>query len=460
MSLSALRGKTGAAGTWTRFVRYLPVAWSLGFAVACGTTPASVDPASDDMALAAAEQERLLEEVNRASREIQDRVRVAREHGNLLTELEALRSLDAESEASSDMVRGVLALMLSQLSATIGNYADAILYSGRGAPPNEVAVDSSLAESLRRATPTPAIEAIRRVAFSRQVIMINEAHHDPRHRAFTIQLLEAMYEEGFRYFAAETLSEADTALVERGYPTAESGAYTVEPVYGSLVRTALRLGYSVIAYESVSDFTADERERGQAANLQSRILKADPQAKIIVHAGYGHIYNAPLETVIPMAVRFRELTGIEPFSIDQTVMTERARPDLEHPLFRLVADEGRIQGPTIFVRDGEPWSTAPKFQDATLFHPRATLDRGRPTWLSIGGRRTPHPVPADLVPDGVHALVRVWPIDEPPEAIPVDQVEVNPTGPRPVLFLAAGTYRIEAQTAEGSPLGVTQAQVP
>lgn len=412
------------------------------------------------MTLAAAEQERLLEEVNRVGREIQDRVRVAREHGNLLTELEALRSLDAESEASSDMVRGVLALMLSELSATIGNHADAILYSGRGDPPYEGAVDSSLAQSLGSSMPTPAIDAIRKVASSRQAIMINEAHHDPRHRAFTMQLLEAMYEEGFRYFAAETLYEADTALAERGYPTAASGAYTVEPVYGSLVRTAIRLGYSVIAYESVNDRTGDERESGQAANLQSRILTADPQAKVIVHAGYGHISKARLEAVVPMAVRFRELTGIEPFSIDQTVMTERARPDLEHPLFRLAIDEGRIEGPTIFLLDGEPWSAAPKLQDATLFHPRATLDRGRPTWLSIGGRRTARPVPADLVPNGVHALVRVWPADEPPEATPVDQVEVKPTGPRPVLFLAAGTYRIEAQTVEGSPLGVTQAQVP
>jgi len=451
------------SGIWTALVRCAPTL-GLIFALSCAAPSVRNDPESGDMAVAAAEQERLLEEVNRIAHVIEDRVREAREQGNMLTELEALRSLDSEEQASSEMIRNVLALKLSELSATIGNYGDAIRYADRDDSTEPVVVDPVPVEALGRALPVAlpvrAIEAIRELASSRRVIMINEAHHDPRHRAFTMQLLEAMYDEGFRYFAAETLNEADTALAERGYPTAESGFYIVEPVYGSLVRTAIRLGYTVIPYESTNDLTADEREREQAANLQSRILKADPQAKVIVHAGWGHIFEAPVEGVVPMAVRFRELTGIDPFTIDQTIMRERARPELEHPLLRSALEEGRIEGPTIFVRDGHPLSLAPESVDATLFHPRASLSRGRPTWLSIGGRRVAHSVPTALVPSGVHALVRAWPVDEPSEAIPIDQVEVTSTGPRPALLLEAGTYRVEAQTAAGDLLGVTQMKVP
>jgi hypothetical protein len=290
--------------------------------------------------------------------------------------------------------------------------------------------------------------------------MINEAHHDPRHRAFTLQLLEALREEGYRYFAAETLYAADTALTERGYPTAESGAYAVEPVFGSLIRAAIHLGYAVVAYESGDFESADARERGQAANLQSRILDADPQAKILVHAGYGHIYKSALPGVIPMAVRFQELTGIEPFSVDQTIMTEGASPELEAPLFRLAIDEGWVRGPTIFVRGDAPWSIAAERHDATLFHPRAELDQGRPTWLSLGGRRSVQSVPLTLVPDGVHALVRAWPASEPPEAIPIDQIEIHPQRPRPALYLATGGYRLVAESAEGDCLGEVELRVP
>src|SRR6476646_12211948 len=67
--------------------------------------------------------------------------------------------------------------------------------------------------------PCDAVAAILELADKHQVIMINEAHHVPMHRAFTVQLLEGLYQKGFRYFAAETLSADDAALQTRGYPT-------------------------------------------------------------------------------------------------------------------------------------------------------------------------------------------------------------------------------------------------
>ena len=67
--------------------------------------------------------------------------------------------------------------------------------------------------------PCDAVAAILELADKHQVIMINEAHHVPLHRAFTLQLLEGLHRKGFRYFAAEALNAADKTLQTRGYPT-------------------------------------------------------------------------------------------------------------------------------------------------------------------------------------------------------------------------------------------------
>jgi hypothetical protein len=148
-----------------------------------------------------------------------------------------------------------------------------------------------------------AVDALLDLADRHQVIMINEAHHVPLHRAFTLRLLEGLYRRGFRYFAAETLSSRDDALAARGYPTLKTGSYIAEPVYADLVRTALRLRFTVVPYEfesatppSKSDdplAAQNACEEGQAKNLKERILAKDPKAKIIVHAGYAHISKKP-----------------------------------------------------------------------------------------------------------------------------------------------------------------------
>ena len=110
----------------------------------------------------------------------------------------------------------------------------------------------SQAEAKRLATfaPQNALSTITQAARKRRVVMINEAHHVPQHRVFTTRLLTALYKQGYRWFAAETLNAADAGLNRRGYPLRQTGFYTNEPTYAELIRTALRLGYHVVAYEA------------------------------------------------------------------------------------------------------------------------------------------------------------------------------------------------------------------
>jgi hypothetical protein len=103
--------------------------------------------------------------------------------------------------------------------------------------------------SADRYEPCDAVATILELADKHQVIMINEAHHVPMHRAFTLQLLEGLNRKGFRYFAAEALDVGDKTLESRGYPTLRTGGYLAEPMCGDLVRTALNLGFKIVPYE-------------------------------------------------------------------------------------------------------------------------------------------------------------------------------------------------------------------
>jgi hypothetical protein len=67
-------------------------------------------------------------------------------------------------------------------------------------------------DELNGYRPVAALDALAWAASDAQVVMINEAHHVPRHRAFILALLQRLRRQGFTYFDAETLYAADTRL--------------------------------------------------------------------------------------------------------------------------------------------------------------------------------------------------------------------------------------------------------
>jgi hypothetical protein len=302
--------------------------------------------------------------------------------------------------------------------------------------------------------------------------MINEAHHVPLHRAFTLQLLGGLYRKGFRYFAAETLSADDETLQTRGYPTLVTGLYTAEPQYADLVRTALRIGYEVTPYEcddSPSQQTENPipamniREQGQAKNLKERILDSDPNAKIIVHAGYAHINKKPQISkdgeLHWMALAFQELTGIEPLSIDQTEMSEASKPENENPDYLFAVDKGLVNDRPIVLRDKEKGgyfvrTANGNFYDLTVIHPRSRYENDRPTWLAMGGRRTAHQVKTEVRPlQGASYLAQAFYAEEmEPEAVPIDQMEYDHGERVPTLWLPPGKMRIRIVDQEAKVL--------
>jgi hypothetical protein len=188
-----------------------------------------------------------------------------------LASMKKLRSYDERYRDSAEW-KSFYFQLVGTGSSFVGRCGEAFAYFDRSQDHEQSQhVD---ADGLRGFESQDAMEAILELASQRQVLMINEAHHGPLHRAFTLRLLEGLYRKGFRYFAAETLASKDAQLQPRGYPTLRSGYYLAEPMYADLVRTALRLGYQVVPYEhegSTSPMNSNEPPRRRISARACRL---------------------------------------------------------------------------------------------------------------------------------------------------------------------------------------------
>lgn len=315
----------------------------------------------------------------------------------------------------------------------------------------------------------PAIDAIPELARGRQAVFFNEAHHLPLTRTLTVQLLARLRAEGFDTFAAETLYAADGKLGTRGYPVEGSGFYTQEPICAEMVRTALKLGYRVVAYEAGDENSGDARENRQARNLYERVFKENPRARLVVDAGYAHIQESGVYLGgRSMAEYFRKMTGIDPLTVDQVALIPHPDPADEHPYYAAIVQKLAPSQPLVFVQaDGTPWSLRPGY-DVSVFFPPQHLRRGRPTWLTLGGLRKPFRIAGEESCKGEYpCLVEARYSDEGDDAIPADRLALDPPPPyahaddglRPAggessgeLYLRPGTYRLLATDAQGHPL--------
>jgi hypothetical protein len=372
----------------------------------------------------------------------------------------ALRKAEADvSAAGNDEALRISALQaLSTEQSFVGATADAhdSLPFGRMTGPASQADEAAARELLAEHEPRDALGAIVAAARGRQIVILNEAHHVPRHRAFATRVMLELRKLGFEYFAAETLDERTDALAARGYLLISDGYYSREPLFGDLLRQALAVGYRPVAYEFLPDAQSIAgtdwiarialREQGQARNLVDRVLAKDPKARIFIYVGYSHALEIPEDagdgrTNTWMAARLREMTGIDPLSIDQATFRPVMGP-LRDSVFGTIAGDS-----VVLVSRADPahfW-TAPNGVDMTVLH-RAERDlHGRPDWLEMSGYRKPRAIPAKLLPKTGRRLIQAFVAGESTDAVPVDQLLVTAGQPVPVLMLPKGKYRFAFQ---------------
>lgn len=305
----------------------------------------------------------------------------------------------------------------------------------------------------------PAADVILEQAKDRKAVFFNEAHSAPVTRTLTIELLAKLRAEGFNWFAAETLYRNDKELNQRGYPTPDSGFYIDEPLYGEMVRTALKLGFKVVAYDVENAGSGDARELAGAQNLY-HVFKQDPKARLVVDAGFAHIQKTGKYLGgSSMAEFFEKMSGIDPLCIEQTMMIQHARPDQDHPFYAAITAALRPKRPIVFVDGDKTWTLKPKLYDVSVVFPPEVRGDARPDWLTLGGMRLPYPVSGDACRGRFPCLIEARYTNEGNNSVPADRALLNVIQPgadlaervlsghgaaKSRLFLRPGKYRITA----------------
>lgn len=307
-----------------------------------------------------------------------------------------------------------------------------------------------------------ALRVIEKKAAQTQIVIFAEEHHLPQTRSLYEPMLKAMWRLGYRYLAAETFTDSVMAA-EFKVPTFASGVYLRDPVYATAVRTAIDLGYQLVAYEEMRRAPAGDesfRDRRQAENIQARVLAKDTRAKILILAGRGHASEATSpDGWTPMASVLKRITGIDPFTIFGVRMGERLTREEEDPMYRFATSRGLVREPTIFVDSETGRTLGDDSFDAYVFWPRTRVTNGRPDWLetTLGRRRVI--IPPSLAKGRGMRLVQAFRPGEPDIAIPVDQVLITDDTASKVLLLPPGAYRVRSIDRTGTLIGETSITV-
>jgi len=339
---------------------------------------------------------------------------------------------------------------MSQYFAFAEDYRTALIYLVKSYDSIDDATRRKVyrtAAGLKNIEHVNARHYINYAAKGRQVVMINEAFAKPLHRAFTLSLLSDLYRQGFRYLAMEMLDNFSNQSLTR--ENMHTGYYASEPVAGELVRTALEMGYTLVSYEdtAASKHTIGQRDSVRALNIYN-VLQQDTAARVLVYASYAHISKKPSpDGYIPMGLAFKNLSGIDPVTIDQTDMTEESNFGYGRVFYQAYLQKYPLKSPSIALINNEPVNvTNNDLYDLSVIHPPVSYQDGRPTWLTLGGTRQPFYVKP---PSLSTYLVQAYYQDEiannenkPWQLVPADQTYIQGGKKNYLLYLKKGKYTV------------------
>jgi hypothetical protein len=331
------------------------------------------------------------------------------------------------------------------------------------------------APDLSTAHAKPALETIARMSKGRRVVILNEAHHISRSRAFGEQVMARLREEGFSIFAAEAFDNGKPPtgadLVNRGgVVNLDLGVYTRDPVFAELVRAAHTSGYKLATYEetdterqvSYGSFWTDVavREELQAKRLQD-VLDANPKHRAFVYCGYEHVEKNPKPGKEAwLAARLARRLKTDPLCITQTGGFPEVPTALDHPFMAAVQDKFHPTEPIVIADNKGPLQSLSqnygKGVDLSVFHPRMDYIDERPGWLvaAPGRKRAQISLPAPAADLSLIQAVRSDEFAKDSRTVPSDQYPLAKEAREAVLYLKPGQYTLRMDAPDGrSDLG-------
>ena len=279
-------------------------------------------------------------------------------------------------------------------------------------------------------------------------LLINEAHYSSQNRSFTHTLLKPLWENGYRYLALEALGYEDPDLAERGSPVKKSGYYLKDPVFSSLIREALRIGYVLIPYETKNNLAGTARDRDQAFNIYSNTLKKDSTGKVLVHAGYSHIAEAGGSEYLPMGLQLKTLAQQDILTVDQVNMVD----EKNHSFYEYVENRYKFDKPIVLFDKYKRAIIDPVNRqaiDIQVYHPPTRYKHNRPLWLLERGNFKFAKIPSELK-RFKGCLLQIMRLDAVEEEIPIDQIVIDETTR---LVLPPDTYQFRLVNPNGDLIG-------
>jgi hypothetical protein len=319
-----------------------------------------------------------------------------------------------------------------------------------------------------RATPVqPAERVVLNAIRSHQIVILNETHHQPEHRAFGERVVPNLKSLGVKCVAIEASSqEAIDRAVKSGNVRSDTDACCFDPRRAELLRTLIRNKLRIVAFDWLNTDDRAEierhpekaqwiRENAMARNIRDGILRAEPKAKILVWVGMGHACKEEIDGEEYMARRLWKLAGIEPYSIYQLSDCGRTSPAYALPvtgIYRLAVHSARRQfskpiAIQLLKRKTKTPSDNPIYTrmeatgiDTVILHPPMSSDSptNRPEWLH---RTCPCEIRGFASVDGepgTKLLIQAVPTDGAKDCAPADQVLLNENGQYRLLVRAGG----------------------
>ena len=274
-----------------------------------------------------------------------------------------------------------------------------------------------------------------------KIIIINEAHHNIKHRVFTTSLLQGLYDNGYRFFGLEALS--DTLINKRKFAVLESGYYTKEPQMANLLQEAIKIGFILFTYEPNDSSNGKQREINQAQNI-ANVIKENPNAKFLIHCGWDHVIegtpgNKSWEKA--MAGRLKEITNIDPFTIDQVAYSEKGDIEFISPYVLITNSEK----PVIMVNENGKTFNGSETNDQTdckIIHPKTKYINERPNWLFLDGERKAYKIPKNKISQYPILVFAYRNKEFEQNGIPADLIEITNEKSNTNLILKKGIYKI------------------
>jgi hypothetical protein len=316
----------------------------------------------------------------------------------------------------------------------------------------DIAGDQS---DLKSALAEDAIKAIVEAANDRQVVILNEAHTAPMHRAFAMRLARELRRIGFEYLACETFAIGDMRPLAKGYVTPLTGYYSREPTYANFLRDALDTKWKFVGYEPADSPGQDNqakpptREAKMAKNLVDRIFKQDPKARVFIFVGHSHVLEMP-ESVTDsdaskMAAQLKRMTGMDPLTIDQIQMFKHYESELQTTIYREALTKVSEIPVVLKTPEGRPIKLAmnPAAVDMQVVFPPYGLNpkTNRAEWMTSLAGLTPRQIPKELLPQAGKRLIYAYRLNDPLDAMPADVTMVEAGKAVPMLMLPKGEFR-------------------